>query len=138
MPTIKSILSIAAGCIFFIVFTTLVDIMLYVNGIYPQTDQPLSAALAVLATSYRVIIGIIGAWITARLAPHKPMRHALILGCIGTVLGIAGIALSWGKEIGPAWYPIAVAALAIPQAWIGGWLFETLSAHKSKQHPVDG
>jgi hypothetical protein len=129
----RSILSIVAGAVFIFVVTTLVDIVLYVNGIYPHTDQPLSAALVVLATSYRIIIGIMGAWLTAKLAPHKPMKHALILGCIGMALGVIGIAVSWGKEIGPTWYPIAVALLAIPQSWIGGRLFEILSARKSKQ-----
>lgn len=134
----RSILSILAGVAFVIVVTTLVDIVLYVNDIYPQSGQPLSDALAVLATSYRVIIGIMGAWLTAWLAPSKPMKHALILGGIGMALGLIGIAVTWGKELGPVWYPIAVAVLAIPQSWVGGRLFESLSAHKSKQRLFDG
>jgi hypothetical protein len=134
----RSILSIVAGIIFVTVVTTLVDLVLYVNGVFPQSDQPLSDALAILATSYRVIIGIIGAWLTARLAPYKPMKHALILGLTGTGLGLVVIAVSWGKEIGPAWYPIAVAVLAIPQSWAGGQLFEIQSARKSSQRLTGG
>ena len=134
----RSVLSVVSGVLFVIIVTTLVDIALHVAGVYPPMDQPMSDSLAVLATSYRIIIGIIGAWLTARLAPHKPMKHALILGAIGTVLGLVGVAASWGKELGPIWYPIALAVLAIPQSWAGGRLFEKLSAGKSSQASASG
>lgn len=129
----RSVLAVVAGVLFVIVVTTLVDIALHLTGVYPPTDQPMSDPLAVLATSYRIIIGIAGAWVTARLAPHKPMKHALILGSVGTVLALVGVAASWGKGLGPDWYPIALAVLAIPQSWLGGRLFEMQLNGKSKQ-----
>jgi hypothetical protein len=52
------------------------------------------------------------------------MKHALILGVIGTVLGAAGAAATWNKGMGPHWYPVALAVLAIPQCWAGGKLYE--------------
>ena len=55
-------------------------------------DEPLTDALALLATSYRIVISVAGAWLTARLAPARPMKHALILGGVGTVLGLVGLA----------------------------------------------
>jgi hypothetical protein len=33
-----------------------------------------------LALVYRTVYGILGGYVTARLAPRAPMRHALILG----------------------------------------------------------
>ena len=51
------------------------------------------------------------------------LRDAIVLGCVGTVLGILGIVQSWDLDLGPRWYAISLAVLAIPQCWFGGWLF---------------
>jgi uncharacterized membrane protein len=120
---IRSIGAIVAGLAFTIVVTTLVDLALHAAGVYSM-QQPLTDNLAVLAASYRIVISIAGAWITARMAPDKPMKHALILGVIGTVLGAMGAAATWNKDMGPHWYPVALAVLAIPQCWAGGKLYE--------------
>jgi hypothetical protein len=119
----KSIWAVVAGVVFIIAVTTLVDIALHMAGVYPGMDQPLDNRLAMLATSYRIVIGVAGAWITARLAPDRPMRHALILGYVGVVLGLVGVIATWNKGLGPRWYPIALVLLAIPQCWLGGWLY---------------
>ena len=87
----KSIRAVVVGVLVIIVVTTLVDFALHAVGVFPGKDQPLSDALAVLATSYRIVISIGGAWLTARLAPGKPMKHAVILGAVGTVLGLVGL-----------------------------------------------
>lgn len=128
--TKKSILAVVAGVLFIIVITTLVDVALHVAGVYPPMNQPLSDLLALLATAYRVVISVAGAWLTARLAPARPMKHAMILGCVGTVLGLVGLAATWSKGLGPHWYPIALVLLAIPQCWAGGRLFEALAANR--------
>jgi hypothetical protein len=123
----KSVFAVVAGVLFIIVVTTLVDIALHIAGVFPAADQPLDDSLALLATSYRVVISVIGAWLTARLAPGRPMKHAMILGYVGTVLGLVGIIVTWNLGLGPKWYPIALAVLAIPQCWAGGRLYEVLS-----------
>jgi uncharacterized membrane protein len=119
----KSIWAIAAGVIFIIVVTTLVDIILHVAGVFPPMDQPLNDSLALLATSYRTVISVAGAWLTARLAPDKPMKHAMNLGYVGVILGLVGVLATWNKGLGPRWYPIALVVLAIPQCWAGGKLY---------------
>ena len=73
--------------IFVIAVTTLVDIVLHAVHVFPPMNQPIDDRLALPATSYRVVIGIAGAWLTARLAPANPMKHAMILGYVGVVLG---------------------------------------------------
>src|SRR5438445_2386571 len=83
----KSAWAVVAGVLVIIVVTTLVDIVLHAAGVFPPMNQPISNALALLATSYRIVISVGGAWLTARLAPERPMKHALILGCVGVVLG---------------------------------------------------
>ena len=69
---------------------------------------------------------ITGGYIVARLAPDRPVRHALVLGIIGFVLSIAGVVATWnrGPEFGPRWYPLALAAIALPCAWAGGKIRE--------------
>lgn len=126
--TKKSILAVVAGVVAIIVLTTVVDIVLHLWGVFPSMNVPLDDRLSLIASSYRLAIGIGGAWLTARLAPAEPMKHALILGLVGTALGFLGVILTWGKGMGPAWYPISLAVLAIPECWLGGKLYEMVSS----------
>jgi hypothetical protein len=121
---LKSIWAVVAGVFFIIVVTTLADIVLHLAGVFPPMDQPINDALALLASSYRLVIGIAGAYLTARLAPDRPMRHAMILGYVGIVLGLAGLVATWNLGLGPKWYPVSLVMLAVPQCWAGGKLFE--------------
>jgi len=119
----KSIWAVVAGVLFIIVVTTIVDLCLHAVGVYPPQGVPLTDALALLATAYRVVISVAGAWITAKLAPSDPMKHAMVLGVVGTILGSAGVIATWNLGLGPRWYAITLAVLAIPQCWLGGKLF---------------
>ncbi|MBI5086164.1 MAG: hypothetical protein HZB13_16395, partial [Acidobacteria bacterium] len=76
--------------------------------------------------AHRTPGGVACSWLTARLAPHRPMAHALILGALGFVVAIAGAAVTWdkGPDFGPKWYPLALVVLAMPQSWLGGKLRE--------------
>jgi len=125
---LKSIGAVFAGILFIIVVTTIVDVILHAAGVYPPMGSPMTNGLAVLATSYRFVISVAGAWLTAKLAPSHPMRHAVILGVVGTVLGIVGVVATWKMGLGPRWYAIGLALLAIPQCWLGGKLYETRTA----------
>ena len=77
-----------------------------------------------LATVYRTIYTIAGGYITARLAPDRPMRHAMVLGAIGMAAATAGTVATWGlgPEFGPKWYPISLVVLALPSIWAGARL----------------
>lgn len=100
------------------------DQVLHVLAIYPPWGEPMQGAgLNLLALSYRILYGVIGGYVAARLAPRHPMRHALILGGIGFVLSTLGaITAITMADLGPAWYPIALALTALPCAWAGGAL----------------
>jgi uncharacterized membrane protein len=130
--TMKSIWAVVAGVLVIIIVTTIVDIALHAAHVFPPMNQPINDALALLATVYRVVISIGGAYLTARLAPDRPMRHALILGFVGVVLGLVGLVATWNLGLGPRWYPIALVVLAIPQCWAGGKLWQMRAAKQSR------
>jgi hypothetical protein len=76
----RSVWAIVAGILVVMVVATAVDVVLHRTAVFPPMNQPLSDALSLLATSYRIVIGIGAAWLTGRLAPARPMKHAMILG----------------------------------------------------------
>jgi hypothetical protein len=119
----RSIWPIAAGILVTVVVSTLVDAVLHAAGVLPPVPQAMNDAQSLLALSYRIVITVGAAWLTARLAPTEPMKHALVLGGIGTLVGAAGAVATWNAGLGPHWYPVAVAALGVPQCWAGGRLY---------------
>ena len=122
----RSIWAIVAGFLVCVVLTLLTDLAFHAAGVFPPIGQPVSDGPLVLATLYRVVFAILGTYVTARLAPHAPMRHAMIGGVIGLVLSIAGAVVTWNKgpAFGPHWYPLALIVTALPCAWVGGRLRE--------------
>jgi hypothetical protein len=125
--TWRSIGAILAGVVVGIVLELSTDSILRATGIFPSLDQPLSNSLLMVATAYRTIYGVFGAYVTARLAFSRPMRHALILGAIGFSMSVLGTVVTWNKgpAFGPHWYALALDVLAMPQSWLGGKLRES-------------
>lgn len=121
---LRSVGAVVAGLLFVIIITTATDALLHFTGIFPPWGQPMSDSLFLLAFAYRIVYGIAGGYITARLAPGKPVKHAVLLGVVGFVLSLGGAAATWdrGLEFGPKWYPLALIVIAIPTAWLGGKL----------------
>jgi hypothetical protein len=72
---------------------------------------------------YRAIFSILGCYLTARLAPQNPMKHALILGGIGVILSSMGAIVTADMNLGPAWYAWSLVLIALPMAWLGGRVF---------------
>ena len=121
---LRSIGAVLAGLVLIVVLSTATDMLLHGTGGFPPAGQPMSGPLFLVALGYRVAYGIAGGYVTARLAPDRPVRHALVLGAIGLVVGAIGTVAIWnsGPEFGPKWYSIAVALTAPPCTWIGGRL----------------
>ena len=119
----RSILAVLAGLVFIFVLSLGIDQIFHVLGVYPPWGQAMNdTGDNVLALSYRIVINIAGCYLTARLAPRSPMRHAMILGVIGLVLSTFGAIGAIAMKMGPAWYPILLALSALPCAWLGGQL----------------
>jgi len=118
----RSIWAVVAGFLAVVILSIGTDAGLHAAGIFPGLGQRMSGGLFVLATIYRTIYGVVGSYITARLAPYKPMKHALIGGAIGMVLATIGALTTWNKDLGPHWYPVALVVGALPTAWVGARL----------------
>jgi hypothetical protein len=120
----RSIVAVIAGVLAVFALSLGTDVVLHATGIYPPWFQPMGDSLWVLALAYRIVYGIAGGYITAWLAPSRPMVHALVLGAMGLVLSIVGVAANWNKgpEFGPKWYSIVLVLTALPCAWLGGKL----------------
>jgi hypothetical protein len=123
---LRSTGAVLAGFITTAVLSLATDQLFHVLDVYPPWGQPMhDPALNVLALGYRIVYSIMGGYITAGLAPHSPLRHAVILGIIGFVLATAGAIGSITQyDLGPSWYPIALALTALPCTWLGGRLYE--------------
>jgi hypothetical protein len=119
---LRSIGAVFVGLVAVFVLSLGTDVLLHATGIYPPWFKPMSTQLWLLATAYRIVYGVVGGYIVARLAPQRPMAHAMVLGVVGLALSIAGTVGTWnaGPEFGPKWYPLALVFTAIPCSWLGG------------------
>src|SRR5215203_1697421 len=125
MDILKSIGAVLAGLIFIFVTHSGVDLILESFGIFtPRTERFDTPWMVVTATVYRTILSIAGCFVTGILAPSRPVMHALVLGFIGLALSTAAAVVLIPMNLGPAWYPIALASLTLPCAWVGGLLAE--------------
>jgi len=119
----RSVAAVLLGFVAVLVLSLGTDQVLHVLQVYPPWGQPMhDPRLNLLALAYRCVYGVAGSYLTARFAPHSPMRHALVGGTIGFVLSAAGAVAAIRMNLGPAWYPIALALSALPTAWLGGVL----------------
>jgi hypothetical protein len=124
--TLKSIGALLAGFVVVVILSLGTDLVLHAARVFPPWGESMVGydGALLLATIYRTIYGVVGSYITARLAPDRPMGHALVGGFVGLVICIAGAVATWNKgpAFGSHWYPVALIVLAMPDAWVGGVL----------------
>ncbi len=120
----RSVFAVFLGFVTVVVLSLGTDQILHVLKVYPPWGQPMyQPGLNLLALSYRILYTVLGMYITAKYAPYSPMRHVWVGGIIGLVLGIIGVIAAIPLNLGPIWYPIAIAVTALPCAWLGGVLY---------------
>jgi hypothetical protein len=126
MNTLKSIGAVLAGFLAVVVLSVGTDFVLESLGIFPPQSEPAAytAGMLMVALIYRSIYTVAGGYLTARFAPDRPMRHAIILGIVGIVAGSLGVVFAW--DLSPEhWYPIALVVTALPCTWLGGRMRKT-------------
>jgi hypothetical protein len=75
LPSLGALLT---GFVVVVVLSLGTDVALHASGAFPPWGQPMSDGLFLLATAYRAVFAIAGSYLTARLAPSRPMGHALV------------------------------------------------------------
>lgn len=127
---LRSIAAVVAG---FIAASIVMTIVEAINGhvLYPElgkaaegmTDR--EAIRALLATApvgaFLIVIvgwflgGLAGGWVAARLAPKSALGHALVLGALLTLAGIANNLMIPP----PLWFWIASLVVLLPATYLG-------------------
>ena len=98
-----------------------------IPGAFDAGGRVRSTPVLLLIMAYVGLFAASGCYLTARLAPARPMRHALVLGALGLAFNAAGTVALW--DTAPAWYHLASLALVMPYAWLGGRLREIELRH---------
>jgi MFS family permease len=115
---------VVVGLVAVVVLSLGTDQVLHILEVYPPWGKPMyESGLLGLALAYRCAYNVVGGYLAARFAPRNPRRHALILGVIGTALGLVGAIATIPMHLGPAWYPLSLVVTALPFTWAGGALY---------------
>lgn len=123
MNIFKSILAIISGIVLIVVLSVGTDQLLETTGIFPIGEEIMSFPwLLGIAFAYRSLYALAGSYLTASIAPNRPILHVLILGGIGTLASIGGIFRAIEMNMGSLWYPIALVITTLPICWLGGKL----------------
>jgi hypothetical protein len=125
MPTVaRSITAVVVGFLVIGVLAMGTDqiVRSAVPGVFSADGRVDSVPWLLAIQLYVFVYAVFGCWLAARLAPNRPMRHALILGVLGLLFNLAGAIALWDKM--PAWYHILALALVMPAAWAGGRIRE--------------
>jgi hypothetical protein len=119
---LRSVGAVLAGLVTIVVLSNGTDTVLEATGVFPpvavQQEQGFDTTwMAALAVAYRGVYTMVGGYVTAANAPNRPMRHAVVLGIVGIVLGVLGALATW--RITPAWFNVLLIVLGPPCAWLG-------------------
>lgn len=118
---LKSTWAVFAGFLLVVILSIATDLLLTKAGVMKQPFDQNSTFFISLVVVYRSLYGIAGSFLTARLAPNRPMKHSLTGGMIGLVITTVGTIAMWDQP--PHWYPISLIVTTLPCAWLGGWIF---------------
>lgn len=131
MYLLKSFVAVIVGLAAGILLSVITDTLLFVLEVFdPSGIKNASPFLLIMILFYRFIFNVIGCYLTARLAPDKPMRHAFILGAIGFSISITGAILMWNEA--PPYYNIILVLAAFPAAWIGSKWYLNKASKRSR------
>ena len=126
MKALKSVGAVLAGLVVNVILSLGTDMLMHLVAGFPSLGQKYNDQQLMVATAYRAIYGVVSSYVTARLAPDRPLQHALAGGVLGLILGTIGAVEAWNQveKFGPHWYPVALIVLALPCAWLGGILYK--------------
>ena len=132
-PAVRIAIAVFVGLVVTAALSIATDVLMVSLGIFPKDGDVMNnQRLLVLASAYRAVFSILGAFASSVVAREGFRRAVLILGGIAMFLAVLGIFAMWNKwNASTAWYPFSLAVLAIPYCLIGGKLYERYASAKS-------
>lgn len=123
----RSVGAVLAGLVLNAVLATATDMLFIAVGVFPPLSEyghanSFTDSMLALALVYRTLYGVLGCYVTAWLASGRPMLHSLVLGGVGFAIGVVGAIAMWG--VSATWYSLAIIAVSVPCAWVGGRWYE--------------
>lgn len=125
-PILYSIGAVIAG---YLITAVLIAATIGVLAIiFPASYSAANLGWVVLNVIYGGVFAVAGGYVTAWLAPRRPVQHALALGLIMAALAALMAAASAtlpadpADDAQPAWYYPVLAITVLPSVWLGGWL----------------
>jgi len=120
MNILKSIGVILLAFVVNALLSVLTDFLLERIGVLPNPERGLFETWAILlCLFYRAIYSVLAGFIIAKLAPNKPMLHALILGVIGVAITLLSVSNPEFAQKSKLWFGYTLAAITIPCIWLG-------------------
>ena len=111
---LRSILAVLAGYVAMTLATMIGIVILawaFGHPLNSTATQSAPSTPYVLCNLVLSLAGaVLGGWTTARIASRSPVRHALALGAVVLVLGVAYAAKDWGG-VQPGWYLVVLPLL---------------------------
>jgi hypothetical protein len=132
----RSIGAVVAGSLVVVILSLGTDEILHLIHVYPPWGQPMyEPGLNALALGYRMVYAVLGNLLIYRLAPWRPMKHVWIAAGVGFVLSTLGAVAAVQHNLGPLWYPVALAFSAFPCAWVTGPIAQGLLRFRAVDPP---
>jgi hypothetical protein len=121
---LRSIVAVVSGFVFIASFSFGTDLALRAAMplLFETNGRTDSVAVLLLTIGYVGLYATLGCYLAARLAPRRPMGHALALGLLGLLFNAAGIYVT--IDTAPVWYHMASVILVMLWAWLGGRMRE--------------
>jgi len=132
MAWIKSVGVVVLGFLVIVILSTITDTVLEANGVLPKGTLPKSGSefMLIAILGYRAIYSLIGCYLTARLAPSRPLKHSLALGIMGVVLSTLGAIAMHDKA--PIWFNVVLVLMTMPLAWLAGTFVQSRGPKRAK------
>ncbi len=113
----RSIVAVVTGLLITALTTVVIDTILAATGIFPPGSERWPDHIFAFMLLYRIPIELAGGYVTAKLAPGKPLTHVLILaGLVAAGTSISAIVMHAER---PIWYLLGLIAIAVPCSLLG-------------------
>ncbi len=122
---LRSAAAIFAGIVAIFALSIVGDFFFHSLTGTPDNAPMYDSGLLAIPLAYRTVFGVLSSMVVAWLAPSHKVGHAIAFGLIGVAIGTAGSIAMWSYAV--PWYNISVILVALPAAWLGGWLFVAMA-----------